>query len=170
MADISNRRLAEIITMTAEKIQSNVLKERKIANDLENTSVQLQNSINEIDGKITILKSTSLEPDLSKLNDFYEERTAENVSRLNSRLKVPNFVVYVWVGSMMLFLGSGLFLWQAMKSKQEIISEYRTELQKDNVLTSKVNSILFNDMLEWFSKNPKTKQNFINWKEERQTK
>ena len=46
MADFTNRQLAEIITQTAEKINNSVLKERKIANELEETVSKLQNEKN----------------------------------------------------------------------------------------------------------------------------
>ena len=55
MADFTNRQLAEIITQTAEKINNSVLKERKIANELEQTVSKLQNEkkyLQELERKI----------------------------------------------------------------------------------------------------------------------
>lgn len=162
MADFSNRQLAEIITKTGEKISTNVLKERKIANELETTKVDLSKSIEEFKTHIANLSATSIKPDLSDLNKFYEEKTEENIKRLNSRLNVPNLAIYVWLGSVLLFLCSGSFIYFSTKSKQEILTEYRQELTKEGkIIISKENNDLFNDMYQWFEKNPKTRNTFI---------
>lgn len=162
MADFSNRQLAEIITKTGEKISTNVLKERKIANELETTKVDLSKSIEEFKTHIANLSATSIKPDLSDLNKFYEEKTEENIKRLNSRLNVPNLAIFVWLGSVLLFLCSGAFIYFSTKSKQEILTEYRQELTKEGkIIISKENNDLFNDMYQWFEKNPKTRDTFI---------
>lgn len=165
MADFSNRQLAEIITKTGEKISTNVLKERKIANELETTKVDLSKSIEEFKTHIANLSATSIKPDLSDLNKFYEENTAENIKRINSRLNVPNLIVYVWITSVVLFIISALMIWFFLKSKQEIINEYESDLKKGNkVIVPKENDILFKDMYNWFEKNPKTRDSFIQWR------
>lgn len=74
MADFTNRQLAEIIAQSAQKINNSVLKEQKIANELEKIVSKLQNeksSLQELDKKIESLKTTSIKPDLSELNSFY---------------------------------------------------------------------------------------------------
>jgi hypothetical protein len=160
--DFNNRQLAEIISQTAEKINSNVLKERKIANDIEATSTKIENHLANFSKQILQLQKTSIKPDLSDLNKFYEEKTEENIKRLNSRLNVPNLAVFVWLGSVLLFFCSGAFIYFATKSKQEILTEYRQELTKEGkVIISKENNDLFNDMYQWFEKNPKTRDTFI---------
>lgn len=170
MADITNKQLGEIIAAAAEKIQTNVLKERKIATDLEKISIKFQESIGEVGEKINALESTVLKPDLSEINKFYTEKTEENIKRLNSRINVPNFVFYVWVASAVLFLCSGLFLWYSVKSKQDIITDYRKDLQKDYRIISNEDSKLFEDMNVFFQKNPKTKEIFIKFRENKETK
>lgn len=167
MGDITNRQLAEIITMTAEKIQSNVLKERKIANDIENTVINLQNNIIDLDKRIDAINSARIEPDLSNINKFYEEHTRENVNRINSRLEVPNLSLFIWISGVVLFALSGVFFAYSMKAKQDIITEYRAELAKDKVLITKEENKLFDDMHEWFVKNPKTRQIFVDWREKK---
>ena len=165
MADYNNRQLAEIISQVSEKINSNVLKERKIANDLEKTSKNIEFHIEFLKEQILELKETSIKPDLSNLNKFYEEKTAENIKRLNSRLKVPNLAIYIWVIYMLLFLCSGIFIFLSVQSKQEIISEYESKLNKEGkVIMLKGNKELFEEMDTWFGKNPKAKQNFIDWR------
>lgn len=160
--DFNNRQLAEIISQTAEKINSNVLKERKIANDIEATSTKIENHLANFSKQILQLQTTSIKPDLSDLNKFYEEKTAENIKRLNSRLNVPNLAIYVWLSSLALFLLSAFMIWFFIKSKQEILTEYRQELTKEGkVIISKENNDLFNDMYQWFEKNPKTRDAFI---------
>lgn len=162
MADFSNRQLAEIITQVGEKITQNVLKERKIANDLAITNENLSKNIEGLKSQVSDLKTTSIKPDLSDLNKFYEEKTAENIKRLNSRLNVPNLALYVWLSSLALFLLSAFMIWFFIKSKQDILTEYRQELSKEGkIIISKENNDLFNDMYQWFEKNPKTRDTFI---------
>ena len=166
--DFNNRQLAEIISQTAEKINSNVLKERKIANDIEATSTKIENHLANFSKQILQLQTTSIKPDLSDLNKFYEEKTEENIKRLNSRLNVPNLALYVWLSSLALFLLSAFMIWFFIKSKQEILTEYRQELSKEGkVIILKENSDLFNDMHQWFEKNPKTRDAFIQSREKR---
>lgn len=164
MADFSNRQLAEIITQTSENIQSNVLKQRNIATDLEKTESKLSTTIDSINSKIDKLNQTEIKPDLSHLNKFYEEKTAENIKRVNSRLSVPNLAVYIWLSSVGLFLLSGLFLWFSTKSKQDIISNYQDELLKENAVLPREEKVLYEDMREWFKLNPKTKDIFVDWR------
>lgn len=167
MADFSNKQLAEIITQTADSIQANVLKQRKIANDLNSTDKSIEQSILELDSKIKQLQLTPIKADLSSLNQFYEEKTAENVKRLNSRLQVPNLALFIWISSVIMFSCSGLFIWFSVKSKRDIITEYQTELLKDKKLITNGENQLFNDMHIWFQKNPNTKASFIQWREKK---
>ena len=168
MADFTNRQLAEIITQTAEKINNSVLKERKIANELEETVSKLQNEkkyLQELERKIDNIKSTSIKPDLSELNSFYESRTEENVKRLNSRLKVPKLSLYVWLSSLAMLIISFFTLYlaygKAFTAREEIIELYRAELLKENAILPIKDKILFQDMLKWFEKNPKAKDKFV---------
>ena len=69
--DFNNRQLAEIISQTAEKINSNVLKERKIANDIEAASTKIEGHLENFSKQILQLQTTSIKPDLSQLNKFY---------------------------------------------------------------------------------------------------
>jgi len=158
MADFTNRQLAEIITQAAEKIQNNVLKERKIANELSGVAEKIESQISK-------LVQTSIEPDLSKINSFYEKKTEENIKVINSRLKVPNLMLYVGLGSVALFILSAFCLYlaysSAFKTKQDIISEYQEELLKEKVIISKDEKVLLDDMTQWFLKNPKNKEKFI---------
>jgi len=110
MADFNNRQLAEITAQIAETIKSSVLKEQKIANELKENNENLTQVVLYLKKQIEELKQTSIEPDLSKINSFYREKTEENVNRINSRLKVPNFSIYIWIASVLLFLSSGLFV------------------------------------------------------------
>ena len=162
MADFTNKQLAEIISATSEEIKKSVLNQRKIANELLKLQQQFTEENARLNDKIKDLKETSIKPDLSNLNNFYEEKTAENVKRLNSRLQVPNLAVYVWLTSVIMFLLSGLFIWYSSKSKQEIITEYNNSLEKENkVIIPKENKKTFDDMINFFERNPKTKVLFI---------
>lgn len=165
--DFNNRQLAEIISQTAEKINSNVLKERKISNDIEQTSTKIEKHLENFSKEISKLQTTSIKPDLSDLNKFYEEKTEENIKRLNSRLNVPNLALYVWLSSLALFLLSAFMIWFFIKSKQDILTEYRQELSKEGkTIVLKKDELLFKEMLNWFDKNPNTRDKFIQSREE----
>ena len=166
--DFNNRQLAEIISQTAEKINSNVLKERKISNDIEQTSTKIEKHLENFSKEISKLQTTSIKPDLSDLNKFYEEKTEENITRLNSRLNVPNLALYVWLSSLALFLLSAFMIWFFIKSKQDILTEYRQELSKEGkTIVLKKDELLFKEMLNWFDKNPNTRDKFIQSREEK---
>lgn len=160
MADFTNKQLAEIISAVSDDIKKSILSQRKIANDLQQT----ETSFGE---KITKLESMRLEPNLSHINQFYEEKTTENIKRVNSRLYVPNLAIYFWIFSVVLFFCSGLFLWYSAKSKQNIITDYKTELLKENVIIKKDSNLLYQDMFDWFEKNPKNRELFIKWRNEK---
>lgn len=160
--DFNNRQLAEIISQTAEKINSNVLKERKIANEIEETSTKIEKHLEEFSSQISKLQTTSIKPDLNDLNAFYEEKTAENIKQLNSRLNVPNLAIYLWLSSLALFVLSAFMIWFFVKSKQDILTQYEQGLAKEGkVITTKEREDLLNDMIGFFDKNPNTKQLFI---------
>lgn len=172
MADFTNRQLAEIITQTAEKINNSVLKERKIANELEETVSKLQNEkkyLQELERKIDNIKSTSIKPDLSELNSFYESRTEENIKRLNSRLKVPNLNLYVWLSSLAMLIISFFTLYlaysKAFTAREEILEKYRADLLKENAIIPKEQERLLKDMDQFFRNNPKTKDKFVEWRQ-----
>lgn len=164
MADFTNRQLAEIITQAAEKIQGNVLKERKIANELSLVAEK-------IESQIFKLESTSIEPDLSKINSFYEEKTEKNIKVVNSRLKVPNLILYFGLGSVILLIISAFCLYlaysSAFKTKQDIISEYHEELLKEKAIISKEDKLLLEDMTQWFMKNSKNKNSFLQYRQQK---
>ena len=74
MADFTNRQLADIISVVAEKIS------KAISENLTKSETVVAG----LGGKIDLLKSTVLKPDLSEVNSFYETQTAENIKRINS--------------------------------------------------------------------------------------
>jgi hypothetical protein len=171
MADYTNRQLAQIIAQSAEKINNSVLKEQKIAGELEQTLSKLQNeknSLQELDKKRESLKTTSIKPDLSELNYFYENKTEENIKRLNSRLKVPNLSLYVWLSSLAFaiigFLSLYLAYSKAFTTREEILEKYRADLLKENVIVPIERDQLLKDMDQFFRKNPKTKDKFVEWR------
>jgi hypothetical protein len=169
MADYSNRQLAEIISQSAEKISNSVLKERKIATEFEQTVLRLEKERGEIENKISELKATRIEPDLSSLNSFYESRTEENIKRLNLRLKVPNLSLYVWLSSLAMviigFFALYLAYGKAFTARAEITEQYRTELLKENVIVPIERDRLLKDMDQFFRNNPKTKDKFVEWRQ-----
>jgi hypothetical protein len=172
MADFTNRQLAEIIAQSAQKINNSVLKEQKIANELEKIVSKLQNEkkyLQELERKIDNIKSTSIKPDLSELNSFYESRTEENIKRLNSRLKVPNLSLYVSLSSLAMLIISFFTLYlaysKAFTTRDEIIEKYRAEILKENVIVPIERDRLLKDMDQFFRNNPKTKDKFVEWRQ-----
>lgn len=172
MADYTNRQLAQIIAQSAEKINNSILKEQKIANELEKIVSKLQNEKNalqELDKKIESLKTVSIKPDLSGLNSFYESKTEENVKQLNSRLKVPNLSLYVWLSSLAFviigFLSLYLAYSKAFTTREEIVEKYRADLLKENAIIPTHQEQLLKDMDQFFRNNPKTKDKFVEWRQ-----
>lgn len=97
------------------------------------------------------------------------EPTQNNINRLENFIKkfwkIPLFILLVSL------LTTGIttylavnFYKESIKSKQEIITEYRTELKKENVIITKKDNRLLSDMLKWFDKNKKTRTIFVEWK------
>lgn len=168
MADYTNRQLAEIIAAAAEKINNSVLRERKIANEISETISSLERERNFLQEKIAELKTTSIKPDLSGLNSFYESRTEENIKRLNSRLKVPNLNLYVWLSSLAFviigFISLYLAYSKAFTTRAEITEQYRADLLKENAIIPKEQQQLLKDMDQFFRNNPKTKDKFVEWR------
>lgn len=171
MGDYNNRQLAQIIAQSAEKINNSILKEQKIANELEKTVSKLQNEkkyLQELDEKMESLKNVSIKPDLSALNSFYESNTEENIKRLNSRLKVPNLSLYVWLSSVAMLLISFFALYlaygKAFTTRTEILEQYRADLLKENSIIPKEQEVLLKDMYQFFEKNPKTKDKFVEFR------
>ncbi len=172
MADYTNRQLAQIIAQSAEKINNSVLKEQKIAGELDKIVSKLQNeksTLQELDKKIESLKTTSIKPDLSGLNSFYETKTEENIKRLNSRLKVPNLNLYVWLSSLAFviigFISLYLAYSKAFTTREEIVEKYQADLLKENAIIPAQDHQLFKDMDQFFRKNPKTKDKFVEWRQ-----
>lgn len=174
MGDYNNRQLAQIIAQSAEKINNSVLKEQKIANELEKTVSKLQNEkkyLQELDEKMEGLKNVSIKPDLSALNSFYESKTEENIKRLNSRLKVPKLSLYVWLSSLAFviigFLSLYLAYSKAFATRAEILEQYRAELLKENAILPKDREQVLKDMDQFFLKNPKTRDKFVEFRKEK---
>ncbi|WP_137905811.1 hypothetical protein [Chryseobacterium sp. 2VB] len=161
MAEYTNQEIMEIMSSNAEKINSNVLKEERIANEIEQVITQLEY-------KIVELKTMQIEPDLSDLNSFYKERTEENIERLNSRLKVPKLSLYIWLSSFaMLIISFGVLFFvysKASETKALTQKEYKEQLLKNNVIMSKENAELLKDMDLWFKSDPQSTQKFIHWR------
>lgn len=165
MADFTNRQLAEIIARSAEKISNSVLREQKITNQFSETIDRLESERNFLQEKIKEIKTTSIKPDLSDLNSFYEKNTEENIKRLNSRLKVPNLRLYVWLSSVAMLIISFFALYlayqKAFLTRAEITEQYREEILKENAIIPIQDKKLFDDMDKFFQKNPNTKEKFM---------
>lgn len=165
MADFTNRQLAEIIARSAEKINNSVLREQKITNQFSETIDRLESERNFLQEKIKELKTTSIKPDLSDLNSFYEKKTEENIKRLNLRLKVPNISLSVWLSSVAMLIISFFALYlayqKAFSTRAEITEQYRADLLKENAIIPIEDKKLFEDMDKFFQKNKRTMDKFV---------
>ena len=161
MADFTNRQLSDIISVVAEKMHTDLLKHEKVSKTIADNLSESNKLVLGFDEKIKALKSTPIKPDLSALNSFYETKTAENIKRINSKLSIPNVVLYTWIGVMLLFLISALMLYVAYATAIKTKLEYKAEFFKENTVLSKEDKKLFDDMDHFFSNNPKTKTAFI---------
>ncbi|MBF1098003.1 MAG: hypothetical protein HXL37_06835, partial [Riemerella sp.] len=77
---------------------------------------KLENLDKMLSGKIAEMRETQIKPDFSHFNKLYEEKTEENIKRLNSRLKVPNLAIYLYIILPFFVAVPALMLWDAMKS------------------------------------------------------
>ena len=165
MADFTNRQLADIISVVGEKISKDLTKNEKVSKAISENLTKSETVMVGLDSKIERLKSTVLKPDLSEVNSFYETQTAENIKRINSKLSIPNVVFYTWLGVVALFLLSACMLYLAYATAIKTKGEYKREFFKENIVISKEDQKLFNDMHAFFLKNPKTKAMFIKSRE-----
>ena len=165
MEDFTNRQLADIISVVAEKISKDLSKHDQISKTIAGNLAESNKVIAGLDEKIEVLKSTVLKPDLSEVNSFYETKTAENIKRINSKLSIPNVVLYTWLGVVVLFLISAGMLLLAYNTAIKTKREYRAEFLKENNIISKEDQRLFDDMHTFFLKNPKNKKAFIKSRE-----
>ena len=161
MADFTNRQLADIISVVAEKISKDLSKHDQISKTIAGNLVESNKVISGLDSKIEILKNTQIKPDLSEVNSFYETKTAENIKRINNKLSIPNVALYTWLGVVVLFLVSACMLYLAYATAIKTKAEYKAEFYKENTIVSKEERQLFDDMHNFFLKNPKTKEIFV---------
>ena len=161
MADFTNRQLADIISVVAEKISKDLSKHDQISKTIAGNLVESNKVISGLDSKINTLKNIPIKPDLSEVNSLYETKTAENIKRINSKLSTPNVVLYTWLGVVVLFLLSACMLYLAYSTAIKTKTEYKKEFFKENLIISKEDQKLFDDMHQFFYKNPKTKAMFI---------
>ena len=165
MTDFTNRQLADIISVVAEKIHKDLSKHDQISKTIAGNLVESNKVISGLDSKIEILKNTQIKPDLSEVNSFYETKTAENIKKINSKLSIPNVVFYTWLGVVVLFLLSGCMLYLAYATAIKTKTEYKKEFVEENIVISKEDQKLFDDMHAFFLKSPKTKEIFIKSRE-----
>lgn len=162
MADYTNRQLAQVIAGMSKELQEVAVKNQRAVNQFNSVSEHLNHTLRGIDSRIENLKN--YRPDLTEMDNYYLEKTAKNVEEINKRLKVPNFNLYLFIGSLVLLLISSAFFAYSMKSKRDIINEYQSELRKESIIVPREQNQLFQDMDKWFMSNPKARENFINWR------
>lgn len=105
--------------------------------------------------------------DKAIIQDF-ESKINRAVESIKTNLKVSKFLTYVWVSCFLMFLCSGLFFANAMKSKQEIISDYITEQEKEGkILSPKLHTQVFKEVDQWFIEEPNSFKEFQKWREKK---
>lgn len=161
---MNNKQLIAVLSQAVKEHRNEIIRQVKSTNKLKSVQDDLENLIFSFEKKIKEGKQIEIRADLSGLNQFYEEKTAENIENINKRLNVPNFSVYVWISSLAMLFVSALFIWFSIQSKQSIITDYQNELLKNNAVISRGDNLLFEDMHRFFKANPKNREVFINWR------
>lgn len=156
------------IRQLLEKKQDTELSVKQETENLRKELGNLSNLPKMMDDKISEFRNTQIKPDFSHFNKLYEEKTEENIKRLNSRLKVPNLAIYLYIILPFFVAVPALMLWDAMKSKQEIIDNYHANLLKNNVLITKNEMNEVKNIYQWLRENPKEVRKFQNWTKRKQ--
>lgn len=129
---------------------------------------ELNQFLTQLEYKIVELKTLNIEPDLRHLNSLYISKTEKNINRVNSRLKVPKFSIYLWVTSFIMLIFSFVILFltfsKTEQTKSLVIKEYKEQLTKNSVIMSKENAELLKDMDLWFKSDPESTSKFIHWR------
>lgn len=101
----------------------------------------------------------------------FEGKVSKAIENIKSNLKVPKFLTYVWISCFLMLLCSGLFYADAMKSKQDIISIYLAEQEKEGkILSPKLHTQVFKDVDQWFIENPNNFKAFTKWRKNKENK
>lgn len=158
----------DTIRQILEKKQDTELSVKQETENLRKELGNLYNLPKMMDDKISEFRNTQIKPDFSHFNKLYEEKTEENIKRLNSRLKVPNLAIYLYIILPFFVAVPALMLWDAMKSKQEIIDDYHANLLKNNVLITKNEMNEVKNIYQWLRENPKEVRKFQNWTKRKQ--
>lgn len=158
----------DTIRQILEKKQDTELSVKQETENLRKELGNLSNLPKMMDDKISEFRNTQIKPDFSHFNKLYEEKTEENIKRLNSRLKVPNLAIYLYIILPFFVAVPALMLWDAMKSKQEIIDDYHANLLKNNVLITKNEMNEVKNIYQWLRENPKEVRKFQNWTKRKQ--
>lgn len=158
----------DTIRQILEKKQDTELSVKQETENLRKELGNLSNLPKMMDDKISEFRNTQIKPDFSHFNKLYEEKTEENIKRLNSRLKVPNLAIYLYIILPFFVAVPAIMLWDAMKSKQEIIDEYHANLLKDNEIVSKSKATEIKNIYQWLRENPKEGRKLQNWMNRKQ--
>lgn len=156
------------IDTISELLEKNGSSEFSVNQQMNYLMRELLNLEKMLSGKIAEMRETQIKPDFSDFNKLYEEKTEENIKRLNSRLKVPNLAIYLYIILPFFVAVPALMLWDAMKSKQEIIDEYHANLLKDNELVPKSKATEIKNIYQWLRENPKEGRKLQNWMNRKQ--
>lgn len=97
------------------------------------------------------------------------EPTQQNIKRLENFIKRFWMVPVILLFISMVTAGATTYLAvnfykESIKPKQEIISDYTTELLKENAIVSKDDEKSLSDMIKWFKKTPNNRNAFNTWK------
>lgn len=158
----------DTIRQILEKKQDTELSVKQETENLRKELGNLSNLPKMMDDKISEFRNTQIKPDFSHFNKLYEEKTEENIKRLNSRLKVPNLAICLYIILPFFVAVPAIMLWDAMKSKQEIIDEYHANLLKDNEIVSKSKATEIKNIYQWLRENPKEGRKLQNWMNRKQ--
>ena len=94
------------------------------------------------------------------------------VNKLNERLKISKYSVYMFVAGVVMMIISGLFMYFSFKSSSKSVQQIRTEYvqelkEQDIIFLRKEEQDLSEEIFEWMNQNPNTKAKFEKWREEK---
>lgn len=124
------------------------------------------------DSEQSIQSSISKIPTDIVLDAKLNPQDIASVNKLNERLKISKYSVYMFVAGVVMMIISGLFMYFSFKSSSKSVQQIRTEYvqelkEQDIIFIRKEENDLSKDIFEWMNKNPNTKVKFEKWRKEK---
>lgn len=113
--------------------------------------------------KVKEIQNTRLKPDLSGLNEYYQDKTAENVESIKNALKVPNYNLISVGLSGFFMLVAIFFIFSNFKSEKKIRKEILQEQIESGLFFRESDRKLYRDMYQYLQDHEDVKDKFMEW-------